>query len=97
MKSIISAHVFLFFLISVSIEFCIFTVVSLRCAGSILFQVSRHTDIITDFIAVDHLDMFMTCSMDKRIGELTSFIFYLAVGNVNVVILSVFKTPADSV
>ena len=35
--------------------------------GAILFQVSRHTDIITDFIAVDHLDMFMTCSMDKRI------------------------------
>ncbi|KAJ1432217.1 hypothetical protein B484DRAFT_298418, partial [Ochromonadaceae sp. CCMP2298] len=26
-----------------------------------------HTDIITDFIAVEHLDMFMTCSMDKRI------------------------------
>jgi WD40 repeat protein len=35
--------------------------------GAILFQVSRHTDIITDFIACDHLDMFMTCSMDKRI------------------------------
>jgi WD40 repeat protein len=35
--------------------------------GMILFQVSRHTDIITDFIAVEHLDMFMTCSMDKRI------------------------------
>ena len=35
--------------------------------GSILFQVSRHTDIVTDFISCDHLDMFMTCSMDKRI------------------------------
>jgi len=35
--------------------------------GAILFQVSRHNDIITDFIAVDHLNLFMTCSMDKRI------------------------------
>jgi WD40 repeat protein len=36
-------------------------------SGAIVFQVSRHTDIVTDFIAVEHLDMFMTCSMDKRI------------------------------
>ncbi len=33
----------------------------------IIFQISRHSDIITDFIAVDHLDIFVTCSMDKRI------------------------------
>eukprot|EP01034_Spumella_vulgaris_P022279 gene22279-28395_t len=33
----------------------------------IIFQISRHSDIITDFIAVDHLDIFITCSMDKRI------------------------------
>lgn len=35
--------------------------------AQILFQVSRHSDIITDFIAADHLDVFITCSMDKRI------------------------------
>lgn len=35
--------------------------------AQILFQISRHSDIITDFIAVDHLDVFITCSMDKRI------------------------------
>ena len=35
--------------------------------SAILFQISRHSDIITDFIAVDHLDVFITCSMDKRI------------------------------
>jgi len=32
-----------------------------------IFQVSRHSDIITDFIACDNLDTFITCSMDKRI------------------------------
>lgn len=32
-----------------------------------IFHVSRHSDIITDFIAIDELDMFATCSMDKRI------------------------------
>ena len=31
------------------------------------FQVSRHSDLITDFIAVNHMNMFVTCSMDKRI------------------------------
>ena len=35
--------------------------------NSPIFQIVRHTDVITDFIAVDHLDMFITCSMDKRI------------------------------
>eukprot|EP01035_Chromulina_nebulosa_P018163 gene18163-23821_t len=32
-----------------------------------LFIISRHSDIITDFISVDNLDCFVTCSMDKRI------------------------------
>ena len=32
-----------------------------------VFQVSRHSDIITDFIAADSLDCFITCSMDRRI------------------------------
>ena len=32
-----------------------------------LFQVSRHSDIVTDFISVDNLDVFVTCSMDKKI------------------------------
>jgi hypothetical protein len=32
-----------------------------------LFQISRHQDLITDFIALDHLDLFLTCSLDKRI------------------------------
>lgn len=32
-----------------------------------LFQVSRHSDIVTDFISVDCMDIFVTCSMDKRI------------------------------
>lgn len=32
-----------------------------------MFQVSRHSDIITDFISVDYMDIFVTCSMDKRI------------------------------
>jgi hypothetical protein len=35
--------------------------------GHILFQISRHSDIITDFLAVDQLDIFITSSMDKRI------------------------------
>ena len=32
-----------------------------------MFQVSRHSDIVTDFISVDYMDIFVTCSMDKRI------------------------------
>ena len=32
-----------------------------------VFQVSRHSDLVTDFIAVDHMCMFVTCSMDRRI------------------------------
>jgi WD40 repeat protein len=32
-----------------------------------IFQVSRHSDIVTDFISCDNLDIFVTCSMDKRI------------------------------
>jgi WD40 repeat protein len=35
--------------------------------AQILFQISRHSDIITDFIAVDHMDVFVTSSMDRRI------------------------------
>lgn len=35
--------------------------------SQIVFQISRHSDIITDFISVDPLDIFITCSMDKRI------------------------------
>lgn len=35
--------------------------------AQILFQISRHSDIITDFISVDHLDVFITSSMDRRI------------------------------
>lgn len=32
-----------------------------------VFQVTRHTDVITGFISVDASDMFVTCSMDRRI------------------------------
>jgi WD40 repeat protein len=32
-----------------------------------LFQVTRHKDVITGFLSVDESDMFVTCSMDKRI------------------------------
>ena len=32
-----------------------------------VFQVSRHSDIVTDFISVDSMDVFVTCSMDKKI------------------------------
>jgi WD40 repeat protein len=32
-----------------------------------IFHLSRHTDMITDFIALDHLDLFITCSLDKRV------------------------------
>lgn len=32
-----------------------------------IFQVSRHNDIITDFIPLDHMECFVSCSMDKRI------------------------------
>lgn len=32
-----------------------------------VFQVTRHTDVITSFISVDASDMFITCSMDRRI------------------------------
>jgi WD40 repeat protein len=35
--------------------------------GAISFQINRHSDSITDFIAVDHLNIFITCAMDKRI------------------------------
>lgn len=35
--------------------------------AQIIFQVSRHSDIITDFLAADHMDVFITSSMDKRI------------------------------
>lgn len=36
--------------------------------GSIpLFQLSRHTELITDFIAIDAHQLFVTCSLDKRI------------------------------
>eukprot|EP00981_Chlorochromonas_danica_P013586 scaffold6531_cov169-Ochromonas_danica.AAC.8 len=35
--------------------------------AQIIFQITRHSDIITDFVAVDPLDLFLTCSMDKRI------------------------------
>ena len=35
--------------------------------STILFQVSRHTDLITDFISIDHLNLFATSSMDRRI------------------------------
>lgn len=35
--------------------------------GSIIFQISRHSDNITDFIAVDHLNVFISCAMDKKI------------------------------
>jgi WD40 repeat protein/Ca2+-binding EF-hand superfamily protein len=32
-----------------------------------IFQITRHSDTITDFITVDNLEVFITCSMDKRI------------------------------
>ena len=32
-----------------------------------IFQVTRHSDLITDLIAVNRIGMFITCSMDKRI------------------------------
>jgi hypothetical protein len=32
-----------------------------------IFQVNRHDDVITDFIAVEAMEVFVTCSMDKRI------------------------------
>ena len=35
--------------------------------SSPIFQVSRHSDLITDLIAVNRIGMFITCSMDKRI------------------------------
>ena len=35
--------------------------------NSPIFQVSRHKDLITDFIAIDSMDIFVTCSLDKRI------------------------------
>lgn len=35
--------------------------------SSIIFQINRHSDNITDFICVDALDIFITCGMDKRI------------------------------
>jgi hypothetical protein len=32
-----------------------------------LFQISRHADIITDFICIENLEVFITCSMDTTI------------------------------
>jgi Ca2+-binding EF-hand superfamily protein len=32
-----------------------------------IFQVSRHKDTITDFISIDPMELFVTCSLDKRI------------------------------
>ena len=32
-----------------------------------LFNISRHSDLVTDFIAIDELELFASCSMDKRI------------------------------
>lgn len=32
-----------------------------------LFQVNRHSDLVTDFIAIDRMDLFITCSLDRRI------------------------------
>lgn len=32
-----------------------------------IFQIARHSDLITDFIAADNLDCFISCSMDRRI------------------------------
>jgi WD40 repeat protein len=32
-----------------------------------LFNVSRHNDVITDFLALDSKELFVTCSLDKRI------------------------------
>ena len=32
-----------------------------------LFAVQRHNEIITDLLAVDELDVFVSCSMDRRI------------------------------
>lgn len=32
-----------------------------------IFQISRHSDLITDMISIDHFELFATCSMDKRI------------------------------
>jgi WD40 repeat protein len=32
-----------------------------------IFHVSRHKELITDFIAIDSLELFATCSLDKRI------------------------------
>ncbi|CAE7683877.1 unnamed protein product, partial [Symbiodinium microadriaticum] len=31
------------------------------------FHVSRHKDLVTDFISIDSMDIFATCSLDKRI------------------------------
>lgn len=36
-------------------------------ANTPVFHISRHRDLVTDFIAVDELDLFITCSLDKRI------------------------------
>jgi WD40 repeat protein len=36
-------------------------------ASQPIFQISRHSDLITDFIAVDNLELFVTSSMDHRI------------------------------
>jgi hypothetical protein len=36
-------------------------------AGAPIFQVSRHSELVTDFISVENMSMFVTCSMDRRI------------------------------
>lgn len=32
-----------------------------------IFQVSRHKDTITDFLSIDSMELFVTCSLDRRI------------------------------
>jgi Ca2+-binding EF-hand superfamily protein len=32
-----------------------------------IFQVSRHKDTITDFLSIDSMEIFVTCSLDRRI------------------------------
>jgi Ca2+-binding EF-hand superfamily protein len=32
-----------------------------------IFQVTRHKDTITDFLSIDSLELFITCSLDRRI------------------------------
>lgn len=32
-----------------------------------IFQLTRHTELVTDFIAIDSHQLFVTCSLDTRI------------------------------